>query len=169
MDIATITGAFEATKAAVGLLRGASAAVVDHAVKDKLIQVQEAILDIQAKLGDAQVERLSLLQEAAELRRRLQELEDARARLDAYELAELEPGKLLWRLKDGAGKLPRHYVCPNCFGEGRLSILQSGPCEGQTRYRCTVVPCRFQLLTGTPNPAAPARQVISPSYTPRNW
>ena len=51
--IASLAAAQQSLKTA----RGAVTAAVDHQVKDRLIEVQRAILDMQAQPGDAQEER----------------------------------------------------------------------------------------------------------------
>ena len=86
-------GSAAVSEGSLGFARGAVTAAVDHQVKYKLIEVQQAILDVQAKLGDAQEERLSLLHQVAELKEKVRTSEAAKAAVEGYELCEVAPGR----------------------------------------------------------------------------
>lgn len=150
IDVSLLAPAFGSAKAALGLVRGATAAAVDHGVKDKLIEIQSAILDIQEKLGDAQAERLDLLHQLDELKRKVRDFEEAKAALDKYELFEVRKGNFIYQLKVPDGAEPTHYVCPKCYSEGKIGLLQAGSSpNGATLLKCCV--CNFSLRTGQPD------------------
>jgi predicted RNA-binding Zn-ribbon protein involved in translation (DUF1610 family) len=162
MDMTAIAGAQAGAKALFGLARTATAAVVDQKVKQQLIDMQTAVLDIQAKLGDAHSERLQLLEQVAELRFNLRSAEAAKIALDAYELFAMDQGKFLYRYKAGAGDAPQHFACPSCYSNGKVTVLQSSKTASQQRlYACKV--CNFALYVGPSDPKPP-RKVISRGY-----
>jgi len=132
-----LLGVRDAVKAASQLASAAAKATVDHQMKDKLIGIQQAILDIQEKLGDAQEDRLRLLTEIGELREELKNSKASRASLEGYELVEVESGKFLYRLRSDQGGTVPHYVCPTCYTNGTISILQASRITPRkTYYNC---------------------------------
>ena len=160
MDMGTFAAAQQSLGALFSLARGASAAVLDHEVKTKLIDIQAAVLDVQGKLGDAQREQLDLLQELAEVKERLRAAEARRDTLDSYQLVSVEPGSLLYRSKEGV--LPEHYACPTCYNKGELGVLRAIPLNGgsSTSWHCAA--CGFAMRTGAPPPPMIRRTAHSP-------
>lgn len=119
-------------------------------MKDKLIEIQQGILDVQSKLADATEERLHLLGEVADLRQKLREFEAAGAALDSYELYELSPGQFIYKSK-GAEHTVEHYACPQCHNSGKVTVMQSRQTgRQQTQYKCST--CKFSMFVG-PNDA----------------
>lgn len=157
MDITTITAAQASIKALMGLAKGATAAVVDSQLKDRLIDIQSGILDVQAKLGDAQAERLKLLGQVAELKEKIRVLERARDVLNDYQLHEVGPGRFLYKYLKGAPDHVEHFACPTCYDGGKITVLQS-PKTGsqQTTYICKT--CRFSLAVGASDPLPSVRR-----------
>ena len=165
MDPVTAIGAAQTSiKALMDVARGAMAATVDHQVKDKLIEIQTAILDAQQKLGDAQGERLSLLHELAETKQRLLAFETAKAALDAYELHEIDSGRFLYRAKNHS---VAHYACPTCHNGGKVSILQHVR-GGEKRIIYTCTTCKFKFGVGPSDPPIDSRVPRASSWA-RDW
>lgn len=154
MDMTTIAAAQASIKAVLGLAQGATAAAVDHQLKERLISIQAAILDTQAKLGDAQEERLSLLNQVADLQEKVRGFEQARSALASYELHEIEQGKLLYKYVGKGGVA--HYACPTCHNGGKVTVLQATKTGAQQHcYVCKT--CKFVLYVGPSNPTRPPR------------
>lgn len=149
MDMTTIAAAQASIKAVLGLAQGATAAAVDHQLKERLISIQAAILDTQAKLGDAQEERLSLLNQVADLTEKVRGFEQARAALASYELCEIESGKFLYKYVGTQGVA--HYACQTCHNSGKVTVLQTSKTGSrETYYSCAA--CNFGLTVGVPDP-----------------
>ena len=166
MDITTLTGAQQGIKALFGLAKLATSAAVDHVVKDKLIEIQEGILDAQGRLGDAVAERLDLLHENAELREKVRSFEASKAALDEYALEELAPGAFVYRAKLGGTHSLAHHACPTCYSAGRVMILQSNKTGSvQVRHQCAA--CGFKLYVGKSDPI-PNRPLMG-TARPRDW
>lgn len=157
VDAVGIAAAFEALRSAGGLLKGAKDAAVDSALKDRLIEIQSKVLDAQQQLGDAQAERLDLLEQLAALKAKIRDLEASKDALGQYELADLGEGRKAYRF---AGEGLAHYACPSCFSGGKVVVLQENQTGmRQRRYRCRV--CQFVETIGPHDPAEPI-----PSYNP---
>lgn len=151
MDITTLAAAQESVKALFSLAKVATAATVDHELKEKLIEIQTGILEAQAKLGDAQAERLDLLHQVAELREKVRQYESARASLDSYQLYEIDQGKFLYKYKGGGQGDVAHFACPTCHNAGNVTVLQTSKTgERQTCYVCKT--CKFALYVGPSDP-----------------
>ncbi|WP_143435783.1 hypothetical protein [Hydrogenophaga sp. IBVHS2] len=131
-------------------------------MKDKLIDIQQGILDVQSKLADATEERLNLLGELAELKQKMRDLEASQAALDSYELHAVAPGQFLYKSKPESHEVD-HYACPQCFGSGKVNVLQSKKTgREQISYSCFTPSCRFQMAVGPNDPPMPLRRT-------RNW
>lgn len=156
MDMTSLATAFEAAKATYGIARAATSAAVDRDMKDKLIEIQQGILDVQAQLADATEERLALLHQVAELRRKVGEFEATKAALDAYELNEVATGQFLYRARAEAGHAVEHYACPSCHNAGKVSVLQTTRTGSQQHlYTCVAASCSFKMYVGKSDPAPP--------------
>lgn len=154
MDITTLAAAQQSVKALFGLAKIATAATVDHELKARLIEIQSGILDAQAKLGDAQAERLVLLDELGELREKLRRHESAQAALGDYKLNEVEPGKYLYKYTGESQGDVAHFACPPCHNSGAISVLQTSQTgTRQSIYRCSK--CKFHIYVGPSDPPAP--------------
>lgn len=147
MDMNTLAAAQTSIKALFTLARVATAATVDHQVKDRLIEIQSGILEAQEKLGDAQSERLELLHLVAELREKVRIHETKVAALASYALHEIEPGKFLYKfIPDERGTVD-HFACPTCYNSEKVTVLQTSKNDSQqTLYECRT--CCFVLCVG---------------------
>lgn len=172
MDMTSLATAFEAAKATLGIAKAAASAAVDHQMKDRLIEIQQGILDVQAQLADATEERLDLLHQVAELRRKVGEFEAAKAALDGYELCRLEGGQYLYWARAEAGHTVEHYACPSCHNAGKVSVLQSRKTgKEQTMYKCVAPGCGYSTYVGPSDPKGPAvvDGRIRGSMFPKRW
>lgn len=145
MPIAEIAAAQASIKALYGMVSGLAGAAVDHEFKTRLIAIQAAILDTQAKLGDAQSERIALLEELSDTKQRLREATEQAAALAEYDLVSLEPGKVVYKSKINSAV--EDYACPACYANKKIGHLQqSAYANRQTGWHCSS--CSFNLTTG---------------------
>lgn len=145
MDMTSLTAALESLKIVAGVARATAGAALDHQMKDRLIEIQQGILDVQMQLGDVTAERLELLNQVAELRRKVGDFEAAKAALDGYELCEVAPGEFLYRARESYGHSVAHYACPACYGSGRVSVLREQRQQGGhvAQFWCYAPGCTF--------------------------
>ena len=125
VEISTIVSVFEGLNAAVKILKGA----VERRDNTK---INAAVSDILAKLMEAntvalklQEKHAALLNEKSALEAKLLQMETWNAETARYELKERAPGVLAYAAKEDArGSEPAHWICPQCYEDGRKSVLQ---------------------------------------------
>lgn len=156
MDMTSLAAALESAKILAGVAKATSAAAVDHQVKQRLVEIQQGIIDVQTQLVAATHERLDLLHQLAELRSKVMEFETAKAALDGYELCEIAEGRFLYRSKPEADHSVPHHACPACHNAGKVSVLQSAKTgKAQTLYSCAAAACSFRMYVGPSDPKPP--------------
>lgn len=147
MDPVSLGGMYESLKTLTGIAKVAGEAILDSKVKAKVFELQQGLYDLQAKALEDQQGRMELLNDLDKLRRELQSLKDARSKLECYELFSIDKNKLVCRSKQGKGHSVDHYVCPNCFARGEVSVLQGEQLYNQqTRWLCHH--CKFSVDVG---------------------
>jgi hypothetical protein len=98
---------------------------VDAALREKAIESQAAIISVQSAMLALQSQYQSLLDEKAELEKRLIEIEDWKAEASKYSLKEVGPGAFVYMLKaDVDTTTPSHWLCARCYEDKQKSILQ---------------------------------------------
>ena len=120
-----LVAAIQGLKNLSELVKGANNLVNQHAIAT-------AVSDVTFKLMEAQTVLLSIQEEHGRDRTRIRDLEMKLEQMDEwkteaarYKLQELVPGRLVYSLKpEAANGEPRHFLCANCFGEHKKSILQ---------------------------------------------
>ena len=85
----------------------------------------ENILALSGQLSEAQVNLALLETEIVKLQRAQDALDEIKQRKGNYVLAETPTGARIYRLKQdaGTGEMP-HEVCPDCFEQDQIRILQ---------------------------------------------
>lgn len=162
--LSSIELARQSLSALTAAVRVVFAATVDQKLKDKQIDIQEAILEVQSRLGDALADRLELLDKLGKAQQRVRELEAEVETLAGYELVEVSPGIRYWR-KVGAVDGP--LACPKCYAKRRLGLVQTEAWgEGSTRYRCSS--CDYiEFIEHGPTSSAPKGSTWSRSRNRR--
>ena len=114
---------------------GGARAVLDIAKSLRSLEseasINEAVIDIQRHAIEAQQALFAAQEVIGEKTRQIEHLEQENARLRswtedkaAYELADTGQGALAYRSVSPAAAGVAPWLCPNCFDEGRKSILQ---------------------------------------------
>lgn len=118
-------------------------------VRGKMIEMQDLILSAQSATLAASAQLFELLQENAELKRKLEEADNWRSTAERYALKDYGGGTFAYELRtEEARGEPTHKICPVCFEAHRRSVLQfSGRTSSrQEMYRC--VPCEHDYFFG---------------------
>lgn len=150
-EFTALSAAHTSLKALGEIVTVALSATVDNKVKQKLIEVQAAVLASQQQLVNALAQCSQLLEETQSLRQRLKESEDRSAALANYEMVPLDDGQRVYRYKGEADGTVAHEACPNCYQSRTISILQSRRTTRNRRlYSCAA--CSFRLTVGPSDP-----------------
>jgi hypothetical protein len=123
--MAELTAAFTSLKAASELAQALMGLHDTAAINAKSFELQREILSAQSSALAAQVAQSALLNRVGELEKELAELKAWDAEKEKYELTELGRGTFAYASKRQTGAPePKHSLCPNCYQDGRKSILQ---------------------------------------------
>ncbi|HRQ57649.1 MAG TPA: hypothetical protein PLN31_09530 [Azoarcus taiwanensis] len=141
--IDAITGAFTGIKAAAEVTQGLLALKTDAAVSAKAVELNRVIFDVQQQLIAIQADYAAVVARERDLEAQIGKLKDWAHDKQRYELHELAPRTLVYRVKPGMkGAEPMHDLCPRCYQEGIKSILQAaGVKEGCHALKCPEPKC----------------------------
>lgn len=109
----------------------------------QLIEFQSALIGLQSLIASVQQENATLTREKREAEEELERMKEARADQARYQLATPYTGIPVYALKKemSNGEAP-HYLCANCFQQGKRSFIQhSKNKERWVALSCAV--CRF--------------------------
>ncbi|MER8767302.1 hypothetical protein [Mesorhizobium sp. M0590] len=111
-----------------------------------------AVMDLQDRIMTAQTAYATLAGSVSELEAQVRRFETWEAEKQRYQLEELPPGILMYRLKSGMENgEPPHKICANCYNKGVKSLLHNtGTYNGRTHWKCHS--CGFDEQTGNFNP-----------------
>lgn len=142
-------------------------ATVEIRTQEKIIDIQKEIVAAQQSNLSAQAEHAAMLKTISDLEGEVVKAKDWSEERSRYELQEMDSGALVYALKDGEPRSgAEHKLCPNCFENGKKSILNPEPdskyfAPTQTTYRSHAChSCQAKYYFG----AQPERQMRA---TPR--
>lgn len=126
MPIAEIVTGLSGIKTALDILKGLKGSSQAKPILGEIAELQSALIDANHGL-------LAASQTHAADTNRISALETEVARLkkwdgdkENYELKAVMDGAVAYMLKPAArGSEPPHWLCPTCFQEGQIGILQS--------------------------------------------
>jgi hypothetical protein len=109
-------------------------------------------IELQEKILTAQQAQSELLAQISQLEKELAALKDWKADRERYQLVELGPGVVAFRVRDDRRNgEPLHYICADCAAQERKAYLQrqlTGP--DLERYRCGACNLEINLNRGNP-------------------
>lgn len=122
MDIDSLWEAFGRVSDAIKTARS----VLDALKPSEMpVDVAQPLFAALTQTADAQVQLAELKLSIDAMQRELQANADIEARKQNYVAVKTEVGSLVYRLKPDADTgEPDHDVCPKCFEENRISVLQ---------------------------------------------
>jgi rubrerythrin len=148
MDVSLISGAVSSLKTAFDIAKGISDLKSMTDVQGKVIELQQAILAAQSSAMAANSEQYAAMEELRKLREELDKLKGWQQEKDRYRLftGEGTGGSVVFALRESQKKEnePAHYLCTNCYEQGRKSLLNNflGP-TGFTHWLCPVCKAQF--------------------------
>ena len=135
VGILEIKAGYEGAKAAFDIAKGFSSLKTEAAVNGALIDIQRYVVEAQQGLSAS-------LTKIDELEKEIVRLEDWSANKARYDLADTGQGSFAFRLKEGVEPPePAHWICPQCYEDGKKSILKHetlpvGRAETLVCHRC---------------------------------
>lgn len=149
VDLTLVSGIAGTLKTAVDIAKTVKEVNDMTTVKGKVIEMQDLILTAQSSAMTAQTQLFELLQENADLKRKVSDVEEWKSTAARYALKDFGGGTFAYELKaeDTKGE-PPHRICPTCFELGKRSVLQFQwkTNDEQDLYKCA--PCGQQLFLG---------------------
>ena len=86
--------------------------------------------------------------------KRLVELQDWKAQAAKYELIAVENGTLAYALKaDQKNTAVPHWLCPDCYQNGKPSILQRGYNRIKHKNTFNCHPCGLEIVANSAMPS----------------
>ena len=93
-------------------------------VQSKAIELQQIILSAQSSALAAQSEQFSLLNKISELEKEVARVKAWEEQKQRYALVSPWQGAVTYALKKASSNAePPHWICANCYEDGRKSIL----------------------------------------------
>jgi hypothetical protein len=127
-DIGAIASALSSLKAAKDIAEAMVSLRDTAAFQTKLIEFQGKLIDANNAAFSAQEERTALLERIRDLEKQVADLKAWRTEKQQYELKDIYEGiSFAYVLKPHAQDTERpHWLCANCYNNGKKSILQRG-------------------------------------------
>lgn len=149
MDITLIQGAVSSMKTAFDIAKAISEMKSMTDVQGKVIELQQAILAAQSSAMTANAEQFAALEELRKLKEELEKTKGWELEKSRYRLFQGSSGGVVYAVRQSCQKEnePPHYLCANCFEQGRKSILNNH--TGSTGFNNWLCPvCKAQFPTG---------------------
>lgn len=151
-----INGALGAVKGIADIASGISSLNTEAAKNDAVIGIQRHLLETQKGLMEAENRHLSDTMRIKELEQEILRLSDWSKEKLRYELVAVRGGAFAYMFKQGMNDdAPPHWLCTNCFEQGRKSILQhkatTSAGHANEAFGCDICKGGFQI-TGRTRP-----------------
>lgn len=109
---------------AIGVRDEAKRLTASGEALSKLAEAHGKLLSMQIAATDSNTQHESVLREKRDLEEKIRDLEHQKQDFERYDLHELSPGVLVYRLRPVEQSVePMHFLCSRCRNEGKKSIL----------------------------------------------
>jgi hypothetical protein len=147
-DLIAISQGLGALKAATEIIKTIVGLRDSAKILENTVELNTKILSAQQALADAQTEQTTLVQTIRQLEEEIARLKTWNdSEKQKYELKAIGGGSHAYALKESArGTEPEHWVCTQCYDDGKRSILQRMglPHSGLSQYKCNR--CQLTLM-----------------------
>lgn len=146
IGISEVSAALSSLKAAKDIIQALSSIKTETAMIEVRIELQSLIIDAQQGLLTAQESQSAATKRIAELEREVRHLQDWSIERERYQLVNAWKGSVAYMPKPGmeAGQ-PAHWLCANCFDEGRKSFMQYKGSVSESLYGCATCKNEFRV------------------------
>jgi hypothetical protein len=147
MDYGMIQGAIVSLKAASDIAIAFGNLKTMSDVQGKAIELQQIILSAQSGALAAQSQHFTLLDQIRELEKELARVKAWEEQKQRYALVSPFRGAVTYALKkESSGSEPPHWICANCYENGKKTILHaSKTADGWATMACTV--CKTHITS----------------------
>ena len=126
MPAAEITAAVTSIRAAYDLTKAMIALRDADLLADRARELNVLMLDVLEKGVSAREAQAAQLDEINLLKAEIMQLKAWDAEKERYELKKIGTGAVAYSLKPAMrGSEPPHWLCPNCYSQGKKAFLQS--------------------------------------------
>lgn len=149
MDISLIQGAVSSMKTAFDIAKAMSELKTMSDVQGKVIELQQAILAAQSSAMTANSEQFIALEELRKLKEELEKSKGWELEKNRYILFQGSSSGVVYAVRESQKREnePPHYLCANCFDQGKKSIMNNHQgATGFTNWLCPA--CKAQFPTG---------------------
>lgn len=149
MDMTLIQGTISGLRAASDIAKGFLEIKSMAEIQGKVIALQSAILSAQSSALSANADQAAMAEEIRQLKADLTSAKGWEVERQRYQLFAIRNGGVVQALKKdmALANEPPHYLCTNCFEQGRKCILNTAADkDGWTGWNCTV--CKSRVPTG---------------------
>ncbi|HXY21957.1 MAG TPA: hypothetical protein VEI29_04690, partial [Burkholderiaceae bacterium] len=139
MDLSLIQGTITGLKFAGDLAKSLLELKTMAEVQGKVIELQSAILSAQSSALSANADQAAMIEEIRALKEEIARVKAWETEKQRYELKSPFPGSAVYALKKSMSRgEPAHYICANCYEQGKRSILQNArDKEAWTAFACS--------------------------------
>lgn len=144
MDITLIQSAIAGLKTASDIAKGILDLKITTEVGGKVAELQNVILTAQESAFAANAAQSEMAEEIRALKDEMVRIKAWEAQKNRYQMESPWAGAVVYALKDSMkGTEPHHWICAQCYEDGKRSILQYRPKPGEkARYVCS---CGFAI------------------------
>lgn len=150
MDIASITATITGLKAASDIVNGLMNAKTSSAVDTAVRELNAHLLTVQREAMAANTEQFTMIEEIRALKKEIAHIKAWDSEKKRYQLTDLwNTGVLAYALKESMSNAePPHYLCTNCYEEGRKRILnlQKNSKSGRLMLVCPFCKTEFHSM-----------------------
>ena len=135
-DLIAIAAALSSLKAAKDIAEAMIGIRDTMAFQQKQIEFQSKLIDANNAAFAAQEERFAILERIRSLEKEIADLKEWETEKKNYELQAVATGAFARVLKkEMQSAEPIHWICTQCYDDGKRSVLQRSPHDPAT-YRC---------------------------------
>jgi hypothetical protein len=155
-----ISAAITSLKVAFDLAKTIIGARDEAIIREKVVALQNEILQARDQALTIQARDLEFLQQISDLKKEVADLKAWDAEKGKYQLTKLTEfsNVFAYTLKEQTAAGVKIHYCPNCFQEGRLSILQAERRTAPIVDLLVCPRCGTELLVRGHLPHPPARR-----------
>jgi len=146
MAVPELTMALSSIKGALELIKLISESRKDSIIKEKTIDLRNTIMDIQMSFTELYEKYSALLSENDKLKKEIKQIHQWEVTKSHYDLMKSVFGTFVYAPNKSYPNIqPLHYLCTNCYDNGKKSILQVVKTPSSTCYIYECPSCNMKI------------------------